>query len=564
MPELGTPALVYAIAALIVPFIRQNTLRQVFLLAVPVLGLMVFWQLPYGTYGNINLMNMHVGLMRLDALSYVFGLIFSLAAFLALLYAWHVRDTIQQVATLLYAGAGIGAVFAADLITLFVFWEGTAIASVFLIWARRTEGAYATGMRYLIIQVGSGVILLAGIILYYRETGTIAFTQMELGSPATWAIFLAFGIKCAFPLLHNWLQDAYPAATITGTVTLSAFTTKLAVYALARSFPGTELLIYIGVTMTLFPVFFAAIENNLRRVLAYSLNNQLGFMVVGVGIGTPLALNGTVAHAFCHILYKALLFMSVGAVMYRTGTSKASELGGLYKSMPLTMIFCVIGAMSISAFPLFSGFISKSLILSASADTGYFFVWLALVVASVGVLEHSGIKIPYFTFFAHDAGHRVKEAPFHMLLAMGITAALCVGLGVFPSLLYGILPYEVDYTPYTTTHVVTQLQLLLFAGLAFAVLIRTGLYPAEFRSVNLDFDWIYRRMLPVVVGGVRRAITGTWRFATRVTMHRVDRLLIGIYRSHGPQGLLARTWPTGSMVLWIAVLLGMTLVLTYI
>ena len=564
MPELGTPALVYAIAALIVPFVRQNTLRQIFLLAVPVLGLMVFWQLPYGTYGNINLMNMHVGLMRLDALSYVFGLIFSLAAFLSLLYAWHVRDTIQQVATLLYAGAGLGAVFAADLITLFVFWEGTAIASVFLIWARRTEGAYATGMRYLVIQVGSGVILLAGIILYYRETGTIAFSQMELGSPATWAIFLAFGIKCAFPLLHNWLQDAYPAATITGTVALSAFTTKLAVYALARGFPGTELLIYIGVTMTLFPVFFAAIENNLRRVLAYSLNNQLGFMVVGVGIGTPLALNGTVAHAFCHILYKALLFMSVGAVMYRTGTSKASELGGLYKSMPLTMIFCVVGAMSISAFPLFSGFISKSLILSASADTGYFFVWLALVVASVGVLEHSGIKIPYFTFFAHDAGHRVKEAPFHMLLAMGITAALCVGLGIFPSLLYGILPYEVDYTPYTTTHVVTQLQLLLFAGLAFAVLMRTGLYPAEFRSVNLDFDWFYRRMLPGIAGGIRHAVTGTWRFAARVTMHRIDRLLAGIYRAHGPQGLLARTWPTGSMVLWIAVLLGMTLVLTYI
>jgi multicomponent Na+:H+ antiporter subunit D len=564
MPELGTPALVYAIAALIVPFIRHNTLRQVFLLAVPVFGLLVFWQLPYGTYGNINLMNMHVGLMRLDALSYVFGLIFSLAAFLSLLYAWHVRDTIQQVATLLYAGAGIGAVFAADLVTLFVFWEGTAIASVFLIWARRTEGAYATGMRYLIIQVGSGVILLAGIILYYRETGTIAFSQMELGSPATWAIFLAFGIKCAFPLLHNWLQDAYPAATITGTVTLSAFTTKLAVYALARGFPGTELLIYIGVTMTLFPVFFAAIENNLRRVLAYSLNNQLGFMVVGVGIGTPLALNGTVAHAFCHILYKALLFMSVGAVMYRTGTSKASELGGLYKSMPLTMIFCIVGAMSISAFPLFSGFISKSLILSASADTGYFFVWLALVVASVGVLEHSGIKIPYFTFFAHDAGHRVKEAPFHMLLAMGITAALCVGLGVFPSLLYGILPYEVEYTPYTTTHVVTQLQLLLFAGLAFAVLMRTGLYPAEFRSVNLDFDWIYRRMLPAIVGGIRHAVTSTWRFAARVTLHRVDRMMIGIYRAHGPQGPLARTWPTGSMVLWIAVLLGMTLVLTYI
>jgi len=227
------------------------------------------------------------------------------------------------------------------------------------------------------------------------------------------------------------------------------------------------------------------------------------------------------------------------------------------------MVFCVVGAMSISAFPLFSGFISKSLILSASADTGHYFVWLALVVASVGVLEHSGIKIPYFTFFGHDAGHRVKEAPFHMLLAMGIAAALCVGLGVFPSLLYGILPYDVDYEPYTVSHVMTQLQLLLFAGLAFAVLMRTGLYPAEIRSVNLDTDWTYRRFLPAVIGVLRNIVRSTWGLGVRIVENQFDRLLTGVYRAHGPQGALARTWPTGSMVLWIAVLLGVTLMLTY-
>ncbi|MEX0840409.1 MAG: Na(+)/H(+) antiporter subunit D [Parvibaculum sp.] len=564
MPDLMNPAFVYIAAALLLPFIPQGTWRMAAMLLVPIAGAAVFWNLPYGNHGVFNLMGMQIGLMRLDALSYVFGFIFSLAAFLTTIYAWQVRDTVQQIASVLYAGSAIGAVFAADLVTLFVFWEGTALASVFLIWARRTEGAYATGLRYLIVQIGSGVLLLAGVILLYLETGSVAFNKMELGSLATWAIFVAFGIKCAFPLLHNWLQDAYPAATITGTVTLSAFTTKLAVYALARGFPGAELLIYIGVTMTLFPVFFAAVENNLRRVLAYSLNNQLGFMVVGIGIGTPLALNGTVAHAFCHILYKALLFMSIGAVMYRTGTAKASELGGLYKSMPLTMIFCVVGALSISAFPLFSGFISKSLILSASANTGHYFVWIGLVVASVGVLEHSGIKIPYFTFFAHDAGHRVKEAPPHMLLAMGLTAALCVGLGVFPSTLYGILPYVVDYQPYTTTHVVTQLQLLFFAGLAFAILMRTGLYPAEFRSINLDTDWTYRRLVPAVLRALSAFIDATWRWTTLVGRRRLDVFLTGIYRAHGPQGILARTWPTGSMVLWIAILLGTTLVLTYV
>lgn len=564
MPDLATPAIYYVVGAILAAFVPWRVPRGLLLLAVPVAALASFVQLPYANYSSLLFFDLPLGLMRLDALSFVFALVFSLAAFLALLYAWHLRDKVEQVASLLYAGAAIGAVFAADLVTLFVFWEGTAISSVFLIWARRTEGAYRTGLRYLAIQVGSGLLLLIGIVLRYQETGSIAFDHMELDSLGTWAIFLAFGIKCAFPLLHNWLQDAYPAATLTGSVTLSAFTTKLAVYALARGFAGTEILIYIGAVMTLFPVFFAAIENNLRRVLAYSLNNQLGFMVVGVGIGTPLALDGTVAHAFAHVIYKALLFMSVGAVLYRTGTAKASELGGLWRSMPLTMIFCVVGALSISSFPLFSGFISKSLILSASADAGHFVVWLALVAASVGVLEHSGIKIPFSMFFGHNRGLKVKEAPKHMLLAMGLASALCIGIGVWPDPLYALLPYPVDYTPYTTDHVLTQLQLLIFAGFAFALLVRLGLYPVELRSVNLDIDWIYRRLLPGAIALVGGWIRATWRASVRAFDYRLERLIVTIYRTHGPQGILAHTWPTGSMVLWIAVLLGITVMLSYL
>ncbi|MDR3500425.1 MAG: Na(+)/H(+) antiporter subunit D [Parvibaculum sp.] len=564
MSDLATPALIYFAAALVTPFIRWHIARAIFLLSVPLVALATFAFAQYGAYSNLPFFELHLTLFRLDALSYVFALVFSLAAFLSLLYAWHIRDRLEQVSSLLYAGAAIGAVFAADLVTLFVFWEGTAIASVFLIWARRTEGAYHTGLRYLAIQVGSGLLLLVGIILNYQDTGSIAFEHMELGSLATWLIFLAFGIKCAFPLLNNWLQDAYPAATLTGTVTLSAFTTKLAVYALARGFAGTEILIYIGAAMTLFPVFFAAIENNLRRVLAYSLNNQLGFMVVGIGIGTPLALDGTVAHAFAHVIYKGLLFMSVGAVLYRTGTDKASELGGLWKSMPLTMMFCIVGALSISAFPLFSGFIAKSLIVSASADTGHFIVWLVLLAASVGVLEHAGIKIPYSMFFGHDRGLKVKEAPFHMLLAMGLAAALCILVGVWPQQLYALLPYPVDYAPYTTDHVLTQLQLLFFAGLAFAVLIRTGRYPVELRGVNLDIDWLYRRFLPNLFSRLSSAIRALWQAAARFAAGRTDRALVLLFRAHGPHGLIARAWPTSSMVLWIAVLLGITLVLSYL
>ena len=487
------PGYLMLIAALFAPLLRGRV-RSIYLLIVPIVSLLQLWTMPYGVYGQLALFEYSLTLIRIDALSFVFGLIFHIAAFLGAIYAWHVKDPVQQVAGLLYAGSAIAAVFAGDLISLFVYWELTALSSVFLIWARRTERAYRAGMRYLLVQVTSGLLLLAGAIVHIQRTGDPTFGVLGLGSLGANLIFVAFGIKCAFPLLHNWLQDAYPEATETGTVFLSAFTTKLAVYTLARGFPGTDMLIWIGALMAAFPIFYAVIENDLRRVLAYSLNNQLGYMVVGIGIGTPLALNGTVAHAFTHILYKSLLFMSMGAVLYRTGTANGSELGGLYTSMPYTTLFCIIGAASISGFPLFSGFISKSMILSAAADGTYVMTWLVLLFASAGVFHHSGIKIPFFAFFAHDSGIRCQEAPWNMLLAMGLASALCIGIGMFPQPLYSLLPYPVEYAPYTSDHVITQLQLLLFSALAFAVLQRTGLYPPELRAINLDTDWLYRRL----------------------------------------------------------------------
>ena len=559
------PAFLFFLAAIVLPFLpRGSALRPALSILVPVVAAAMVWELEPGIGGKAVLFGLPLELMRVDKLSTIFALVFCLAAFLGNLYAWHVKDTVQQVAALAYAGSAIGAVFAGDLVTLFIYWEGTAIASVFLIWARRTEGAFYTGMRYLVIQIGSGVILLAGVVLLYRETGSITFDKMQLQSLATWLIFIAFGIKCAFPFLHNWLQDSYPAATVTGTVILSAFTTKLAVYALARGFPGTEILIYIGAVMTVFPVFFAEIENDLRRVLAYSLNNQLGFMVVGVGIGTELSLNGTASHAFAHILYKALLFMSVGAVLYRTGTSKASELGGLYRTMPLTTLFCLIGAASISAFPLFSGFVTKSLVLDATAENHYMIVWGMLVFASAGVLSHSGIKIPFFTFFAHDSGKRPAEAPKHMLWAMGITAFLCIFIGAFPDPLYALLPYQVEYHPYTTYHVVWQLQLLLFALLAFCFLYRSGIHPPEVRAVNLDADVLYRKALPAVLSRLEKLVSTVWSVGVWFVRSRLERIIRALYRSHGPEGRMATVWPTGSMVLWIAILLGATLVVNFV
>jgi multicomponent Na+:H+ antiporter subunit D len=541
------PGLLLILGAALVPLLGGR-LRNAYLLALPLIGLADLAFNGAAGWGTISFLEFTLAPVRADKLSLVFGYIFHIAAFLGFLFALNVSRTGEQVSALVYIGAAIGAVFAGDFVTLFVYWELTAIASVFIVWAARTERSYRAGMRYLVIQIVSGVLLFAGAILHWSKTGSIAFGPMGLDGTAGALIFLAFGIKCAFPLLHNWLQDAYPESTVTGTVFLSAFTTKLAVYALARGFPGTEALIWIGAAMTAFPIFYAVIENDLRRVLAYSLNNQLGFMVVGIGVGAELALNGTVAHAFAHILYKALLFMSMGAVLFRAGTIKGSELGGLYKSMPLTAAFCIVGAASISAFPLFSGFVAKSLIMSAAQDKGLLVVWLVLLFASAGVFHHSGIKIPYFAFFGHDSGKRCAEAPAPMLLAMGLTAFLCIAIGVYPAPLYAILPYAVDYVPYTPAHVITQLQLLMFSALAFAVLMRTGLYPPELRSTNLDFDWLYRRAAPAALGAAVPPAASAWKRITGLGSAALLGALARLGRAFR-HGYFAREQASGTMAL---------------
>ncbi len=549
LPDVN-PGLVLLLGGLLVPLIR-GPLRYAWLLALPAMALALLIDLPHGNHGHITLMGQSLVTLRVDALSFVFSLIFLIAALLMAIYALHERDTMQHVAGMVYAGAAVAACLAGDLLTLFIYWELTAVASVFLIWARRTERAYRVGMRYLLIQVASGLLLLAGAAMQVRATGSLSFDHIGLDAPGGWLIFLAFGIKCAFPLLHNWLQDAYPEATATGTVVLSAFTTKLAVYALARGYAGTEYLIWIGAVMTAFPIFYAVIENDLRRVLAYSLNNQLGFMVVGIGIGTELALNGTAAHAFCHILYKALLFMSMGAVLLRVGTVNGSELGGLYKSMPWTTVFCVIGAASISAFPLFSGFVSKSMIISAAAkQADLWWVVVMLLFASAGVFHHSGIKIPYFAFFAHDSGKRCKEAPLNMLIAMAAAAALCIGIGVYPAPLYALLPFSVEYAPYTLSHVVTQLQLLMFSALAFTVMMRTGIYPPELRSINLDTDWLYRRLAPALASSVVAFGASTTALVRRWLAVLWRQWDVHVLAQARPGGRLVVTWRSGTMLWW--------------
>lgn len=567
------PAFILMVAGVIAAFTPSYHGRKFLLVSAPLLAIYAIVTTFYGQSENVyvagvfNVAGLELTTLRIDYLSIIWGLIFCAAGVINGIFGFHERCRITDSAALIYTGAGIGAVFAGDLITLFMFWELLALSSVFIVW-RGGAKSYAAGMRYFAMHILSGVLLLAGAILYGQTHG-MAFNHIGIETTGGKLILLAFGIKAGFPLLHNWIQDAYPKSSVTGTVILSVFTTKVAIYALARGYAGTEILIYIGAVMTAFPVFFAVMENDLRKVLSYSLNNQLGFMVVGVGVGTNLALNGVAAHVVIDILFKGLLFMSMGAVLHRVGTVKASELGGLFRSMPITTLLCLIGAGSISAFPLMGAFVSKSMIIAAVFEDHHYVVFAVLLFASAGVLEHSGIKVPYFAFFSHDSGKRVAEAPWNMLVAMGISAFLCLYFA-FPwggmQTLYALLPYEVGGTgfeAYTGDHVVFQMQLLMAAMFAFTMLKKFGLYPPERRAEILDFDWTYRRFgLSILKWG-----NAMW---TRLGAQLSNVLQLGfasigrrLYQWFSPAGTLSQDAPSGIAATLVAVMLAASLIIVY-
>jgi len=510
------PALILIAGGLLLPLFPGRW-RDLWVLVIPLLALASVWLIPEDTFSPVSFLNYELLIFVSDTLSRLFATVFAIMAFTGVLFCYAQASNKELSAAMLYAGSALGVVFAGDLLTLFFFWEIMALASTMVIWSANSRASWFASRRYIMIHLMGGVILMAGIAIHVHATGTLQFTAMQTDTLATWLILIGFLVNVGAPPLSAWIADAYPEASFSGMVFLSAFTTKTAVYVLLRGFPGTEILIVIGLIMIFYGIIYALLENDMRRILAYSIVNQVGFMVCGIGIGTELALNGAAAHAFTHIIYKALLLMSAGSVLFMTGKRKCTDLGGLFQSMPLTATCGIIGALAISSFPLTSGFISKSMITQASVNNHFLLTWLLLQAASAGVFLHAGIKFPWFVFFQKDSGLRPKDPPVNMRLAMILFSFLCLFLGVVPGVLYQLLPYPVDYVPYTGAHVLTQLQLLLFSGLAFFVLL-----PLMQRTltISLDFDWFYRRLLPLCYGYIERGI----RFLTTVSLNLTNYL----------------------------------------
>jgi multicomponent Na+:H+ antiporter subunit D len=551
------PAFILILGALLIAVARPG-MRPVIVLAAPLLTLWAIWQLPDGVLMTVRFLGYPIELVEASPVRRLFATAFAIMAFAGGLFGLRQAKWQETAASYAYAAGAIGVSFAGDLITFFLFWEFMALFSTVVIWCGGTDRARRAGVRYALMHLVGGVVLKIGIEGVMIHTGSIDVRPLVLDNFDTWVVLIGVLINAAAPPISAWLADAYPEGSPFGSVFLTAFTTKTAVLALILLFPGAQILIWIGLYMVFYGIIYALLENDMRRILAYSIVNQVGFMVCAVGIGTEMAINGAAAHAFAHIIYKALLMMSAGAVLYQTGKSKCTDLGGLYRSMPITTLCGIVGALAISAFPFTSGFISKSMISQAAADQQMAWVWYLLTAASAGVFLHAGIKFPWFVFFQKDSGLRPADPPWNMRAAMILFAVACIVLGCFPGLLYSLLPYPVEYQPYTGEHLVSQFQLLLFAGLAFFVML-----PAMQRTltISLDLDWLYRMLVPRMarfVESLWSALTGAldarWQRSGRPLVERLTRWT-------EPGGALARTSPIGSMALWVTVILALVVVL---
>ena len=557
MTEFLPPAIILLAGALLIGPTR-GLLRNIVILATPLLTLWAIWQVPDGVVFDIAFLDYQLEPIEGSPVRRLFATIFALMTFVGGLYAFRQARWQELSAAFAYAAGAIGVSFAGDLISMFLYWELMALFSTVVVWCGGTERSSEAGVRYAIMHLLGGVVLKVGIEGVVVHTGSIDIRPMLATNFDTWMMLAGILINAAAPPVSAWLADSYPSSSPTGSVFLSAFTTKTAVLALILLFPGESALIGIGLFMVMYGIIYALLENDIRRILAYSIVNQVGFMVCAVGIGTEMALNGAAAHAFAHIIYKALLFMSAGVVIYRTGMNRCTEVGGLFRTMPITALCGIIGALSISGFPLTSGFTTKTLISQAAATEGLAFVYFMLAAASAGVFLHAGIKFPWFVFFQRDSGLRPKDAPWNMTVAMAIFSGLCILLGVMPELLYQFLPYPVDYVPYTASKVLFYLQLLLFSGLAFFLLLPLM---RRTETISLDTDWLWRVLLFGMVrstyGAVARAggfLAAQGRDLTNALTRLAARYL-GMPPDKDRPGVFARAWPIGVTALWIAVLL---------
>ncbi|MEM7491872.1 MAG: proton-conducting transporter membrane subunit [Pseudomonadota bacterium] len=577
------PGLILIVLGIVTCFIPVKRVRACLTVGAPLLGLAILMMADRGVaLATIPLLNTELTLYYVDSLNFIFGVGFLLTAFLYGTYSLHSHDKAHEGAALIFAGSAIAAVFSGDLMTLFIFWEIGTASAAFLIFKAGTKAAYQAGMRFIGFHVLSGVLFLDGLIYIQKKSDGFSFAEAGLiesfSHPAAAYLFGALAIKAAFPLVHTWLKDVTPKTTTLGGILLPLLTTILAVYALARLFPGFSALIWIGALMAAYSVVFAAVVDDARRILAYGQNALCGLMVCAVGIGTPLAINAAAGLAFMSLIVVGLLSMSIGAVLYSTGTAKLTELGGLWRTMPFTALFAIAGAVGLSGVPLFIGAVSIPMAMSAIAQSMGLIITCAALIGIAGLIYALCLRLPVGLMFGHDSRKRPREAPFNMLLAMGLSALISVLLAlpnVIPGFgydwLYNLLPCTarvspascevtgvplIGYEPYTLMNVINVLQLILGVLLVSLVLRGFAFRKKRTARIILDTDWFYRKWgyaFAVWTGAVwRKTGPALSAFSNRLS----GRIFFRLEETFSPRGALAKVDFNGGAAIWSAVLLG--------
>ena len=509
------PGIVVFIGGLLIPFIKWRRIRLAYFLGLPLVGLTILVLTSIGIFGSvpswpealykwrIPFLQYSLVLGKIDKMSMIFAYIYLIAAFCMNIYALRVKNHWEHVAAMAYVGSALGAIFAGDFLTLFFFLETMSWGPVFLLWFRGTRKSMGAGVRYALWHHFSGACILAGIVIHLNKTGSIDLVHLPWGWGGEFLgynlMLLGFIINSATTPFHSWLSDTYSEATPSGSIYMTAFTTKTAIYCLIRTFSGVPLLMWMGAIQAVFALFLAVLENDGRRLCSYHIISQIGYMVAAVGIGTEMAINGAISHALCHIIYNALLYMGAGCVLVVVGTAKFNELGGLYKYMPISFWLYMVGGFSISGFPLFNGFISKVMTIEAAELIHNTPIYLLLEGATVGTFLHTGLKLPWNMWLQGKdeppptIRAKLKDSavntPVNMLIGMGILAFLCIFMGVYPKVLYDRLPYAVEFIPFTTTRVFSIMQMFIFTFMGFWLLRKLVQgYP----TYTLDTDWPFR------------------------------------------------------------------------
>ena len=449
-------ALPLAAALLLQLVARRNRAIAEWLNILTMLALVVMTFLALGGRGIYNLGGWPtpIGIdLRLDELSVLMLMVVNVIGLAVAIYSvdymrrFTASSHFYGLFLLMVTGMN-GVILAGDLFNLYVFLEVAAVASYSLVAFGCAHEELEASFKYIVLGSLSSALILIGVALVYGITGTLNMAHVagrlaETGMDAP--LLLAFGLfivgfsfKAALVPFHAWLPDAHPSAPAPVSAMLSGVLIKaIGIYVLARLAFNVfgvadnvlELLRWLGIVSMIAGGLLAAGQTDIKRLFAYSSISQVGFMVLGLGLATPLGLVGALYHLVNHAVFKSLLFLNAGAVEYATGTRDLDRLGGLNRAMPVTGATSMIGSMSIAGIPPFNGFWSKLIIVLACIEAGYYGFATVAILVSIVTLAYQ-LKVQRKAFFADlpAAFRGLKREPAMMSLAMILLAAGCVAL----------------------------------------------------------------------------------------------------------------------------------------